>query len=82
MLIVSPHVIAAVQKPRDLVLLRAEHREREELGVARAAAVADVAADQRERHVLALVQLRERADPERRRVVGDEQDRLHRSASR
>jgi GT2 family glycosyltransferase len=36
--------------------------------------VADVAADQREHDVLALVQGGERADPERRRVVGDEQD--------
>jgi hypothetical protein len=44
--------------------------------------VAEVAADQREGHVLALVQLRERPDPERRRVVRDEEDRLrHRSAS-
>ena len=41
-----------------------------------AAAVAHVAADQREHHVLALVQRLERADPERRRVVGDEQDRV------
>jgi hypothetical protein len=36
--------------------------------------VADVAADQREDDVLALMQRGERADPERRRVVGDEQD--------
>jgi len=49
--------------------------------VAAAAAVAHVAADQREHHVLALVQRGERADPERRRVVSHEQDRLHRSAS-
>ena len=41
-----------------------------------------LAADQREHHVLALVQRGERPDAERRRVVGDEQDRLaHRSAS-
>ena len=38
------------------------------------AAVADVAADQREHGALALVQRPERADAERRRVVGDEQD--------
>jgi hypothetical protein len=43
--------------------------------------VAHVAADQREDDVLALVQRAERADAERRRVVGDEQDGLHRSAS-
>jgi hypothetical protein len=46
-----------------------------------AAAVADVAADQRELDVLALVQRRERANAVRRRVVGDEEDRLQRSAS-
>jgi hypothetical protein len=37
--------------------------------------VAHVPADQREDHPLAGVQPREGADPERRRVVGDEQDR-------
>ncbi len=51
----------------------------------RAAAVADRAADQREDGVLALVQLAEGADAERRRVVGHEQHgprvRAHRSAS-
>jgi hypothetical protein len=44
--------------------------------------MADVAAHERERHVLTLVELRERADPERRRVVRHEQDGpTHRSAS-
>ena len=47
-----------------------------------AAAVAHVAADQREDDVLALVQRLERADAERRRVVGDEQDRSQRRGAR
>ena len=47
-----------------------------------AAAMADVAPDQREHDVLALVQGGERADPERRRVVGDEQDRAAHRRSR
>ena len=65
----------------DVALTHPQHRERTGV-LSRPAAVADVAADEREGHVLALVQLRERADPERRRVVGDEQDgAAHRSAS-
>jgi hypothetical protein len=39
-----------------------------------AAAVADVAPDEREAHVLALVQRREGGDAVRRGVVGDEED--------
>jgi hypothetical protein len=71
----------AAGEPRDLALGRAEDGERQVPFLPRAAAVADVAADQGEDHVLALVQLRERADAERRHVVGDEQDGLQRSAS-
>ena len=62
-------------EPQHAALGRSQHRERQ-LAVARAAAVAHVAADQREDDVLALVQRGERADAERRRVVGDEQDGL------
>jgi hypothetical protein len=64
----------------DSALPGPQHRERQ-VAVAGPAAVADVAAHEREGHVLALVQLPERPDPERWRVVRDEQDRLHRSAS-
>jgi len=69
------------REPRDALLARSQHGERQVLFRSRPAAVADVAADQREDHVLALVQRRERADAERRHVVGDEEDGLHRSAS-
>ena len=60
-------------------LRRPERRERRD-----PAAVAQLAADEREDDVLALVQGLERADAEGRGVVGDEQDRprvAHRSAS-
>ena len=75
------HRAVVARQPRDVLLARPDDRERQVLLLARAAAVADVAADQREHHVLALVQRLERADAERRRVVGDEEDGLHRSAS-
>ena len=65
----------------DIALTHPQHRERTGV-LARPAAVADVAADERERHLLALVERGERADAERRRVVGDEQDgAAHPSAS-
>ncbi len=62
------------REPQHAALGRPHDGERQ-LAVARSAAVAHAAADQREHHVLALVQRRERADAERRRVVGHEQDR-------
>ena len=74
-------VAARCGEPRDAALARAEHGNGSSPRPA-AAAVAHAAADQREDDVLALVQRGERADAERRRVVGDEQDRAsHRSAS-
>ena len=60
-------------EPQHAALRRPDHRERE-LWRVTTATVADAAADQREHDVLALVQGGERADPERRRVVGHEQD--------
>ena len=63
-------------EPEDGPLRRAEHGERELAAVrAAAAAVAQLPAHEREDHPLALVQPRERADAERRRVVRDEEDR-------
>jgi hypothetical protein len=56
------------------VLARAQDREGQ-LPVAGPAAVLDISPDQGELDVFGLVQRAERADPERRRVVGDEQDR-------
>jgi hypothetical protein len=67
-------------QPRDAALARPQDGERQ-LAATRAAAVADVTADQREHDLLALVQRAEGADAERRRVVGDEEDRLQCSAS-
>jgi hypothetical protein len=60
-------------EPQHRALARPDHRERQVAG-AGAAAVADFAADQREHDVLALVERSERADPEGRGVVRDEQD--------
>jgi hypothetical protein len=75
-------VAAGGGDPGDRPLRRPDDGEREAFVLGASAAVAHVAADQGEDHVLAFVQGLERADPERRRVVGDEQDRLaHRSAS-
>ena len=66
---------------RDAALGRAHDRERQgRVGRGERAPVAHPAADQREDDVLGLVQGPEGADAEVRRVVGDEEDRLHRAA--
>ena len=76
---------ARTRRGAHAALRRAQHGERQRRVALDRAAVAHVAADQREHDVLLLVQRRERADAEGRRVVGHEEDRprvaAHRSAS-